>query len=302
MKKNIIVPLFLLSLFSTSLMMAEERNDTIGYIINPKNIEITQSESKAKIFAEYTGEDGKDSFYFFSKDYNTEMDECEDIDNSWNFSLPYYRLEDLNECELKALNRNKNKIRRFLIGADHIYFGWRFNYSAKGLLKNSFETGIRNIVGIGWQRGLRGPIFSIGLGMGIAHFDSKDHFVFSKEGDRLILSERSSGKIHSYSDIYSFKIPLTVKQAIGRFCSFSVGASINLNFYASAETKIKGTDTYTTTNYKGLQQRIVSGELFTSVNILGVGLYASWQPFTIFEPMYGPAAKGWSIGIDIISM
>lgn len=302
MKKYIIFYIFLFSFFFSCFAAGEEKEDTIGYVLQPHNIVITRSENKAKIYAEYSGEDGKDSFYFYTKNYsNTSDNDCEYLENNWNISLPYYRLEDLNECEVNALKRNKNKIRRFLIGADHIYLGWRFNYHNKGNIKNSFETGIRNIIGIGWQRGLNGPIFSIGAGIGMARYSTHDKYGFNKRNDTLITSLLAE-KEHSYLDIFTLKIPLALKQPMGRYCSLSLGASLNINFYAAAETKTKIENINISTQYKGLQQRVISGDIFASINIFGVGLYTSWQPISLFETGFGPAVKGWSIGIDITSM
>ncbi len=273
--------------------------DTISIIKDAKNVKITKSPEKTRIYGEYTGEDGKESFFFYTIDNIIEKEECEDGDHTWNFSLPYYAWGG----DLENENLKSKKLRNIILLADHIYAGWRFNYHDKGKLKNCFEVGIRNIVGLGWQQRERGPLFSIGLGFGINRLNSENGCIFDKERDRIFLTPMAEGKekTHSYLDIYKIELPLMIRQPLGQCCSFSVGAALSLNFYAGASATTSNGNVTEKRVYKGLQQRFLSTDIFASFNIFGLGVYASWNPIGLFNSSFGPDAKGWSIGIDVIS-
>lgn len=273
--------------------------DTIGIIKEARNLTITKSDEKTKIYAEYVGEDGKESFFYYAIDHIIHEEECDDSDTGWNISLPYYMTEAENGCK-----NNGSGIKRYLIGADHIYAGWRFNYYDKGKIKNSFETGIRNLVGIGWQRKDKGPLFSVGVGFGIRRFNSKEGYAYNKKNDRLTLDPFSleGEKRSSYLDLYTVHIPFIMRQRVGRYFAFTAGVSLNLNVYASASTLGEFNSISERIDYIGLQQRFVTTDIFASINLFGVGVYASWNPIGMFQSSFGPMVKGWSIGIDIISM
>ena len=82
-------------------------------------------------------------------------------------------------------SRPYDKTERNVTACRHIYWGWRFNYDDKRSVKNCFEVGIRDIVGVTWQR--RGAEFEIGLGMGFKRFLADDGFSYSKKGDAIRL-------------------------------------------------------------------------------------------------------------------
>ncbi len=278
--------------------------DTIAIVKEAKNILITKSEEKTKIYAEYLGEDGKESFFYYAINHIELDDDCVDYSVGCSFSLPYHQINPITDCERRALLKNKRKVRRLLVGADHIYAGWRFNYNDKKGIRNSFEFGIRNLIGISWQRGFNGPSFTIGAGLGMKRFDSQKDFMYFKRGDALILEDerRDQEKSGSYMDIFTLHLPFTFKQPIGKYTSFSLGASLNFNFYASAVSKSKMGLATETEKFKGLQQNLISPDIFVSFNIFGVGIYGSWNPVALFQSAYGPGIKGWAIGIDIISL
>lgn len=302
-EKYRIVPLMIICMMSLSAV-SQTVGDTIGTVKDARNVIITKSEEKTKIYAEYVGDDGKESFFYYAIDHISRGEGCEEYDDSWSFSFPYHRIAGLSDSEKQVLINNRKKVRHIVIAADHIYAGWRLNYNDKEGIKNCFEAGIRNVIGLGWQRGLSGPLFSIGVGFGMNRYNSQHGFMFVKNNDELLLERIAGGKEKrkSYMDFYTIHVPLIYKQPVGRYASFSLGTTLNFNFYVSAVSETKIESAIETIKFKGMQQRLFSPDIFVSFNIFGVGIYSTWTPSSLFQSGFGPSVKGWTIGVDIISM
>ena len=184
----------------------------------------------------------------------------------------------------------------------NVYFGQRFNYSDKGNVKNSYEVGVRNLVGIRWSHGPNTPSFSIGIGFGAQRYTAQKGFMYAKEGSSLILIHEEAGSSVRSTDlqVWNFQVPFLFTIPIGREVEFVAGAVGCFNTYASSHTELEIDRAKYKTNYKGLQQRLFTAELTASIGICDIlGVYASWSPMTLFQAPYGPQLKSWSIGATL---
>ncbi|MDE5807180.1 MAG: hypothetical protein K2H76_03625, partial [Muribaculaceae bacterium] len=260
-------------------IQAEERLDTIIALDSARNITVTQTPGKARIYADFTGKDGKESFFYYTLESSVNEQPLEDYDSGWSISLPYYYYKrGLSANSMtQILPHRSNRIMRELIIADCIYSGLRMCYNEKGAIKNSLEAGVRNLIGLRWRRGLKGPSFSIGVGFGFLHLATNMDMTFRKDGDKLILSKsmQPEGEVKGSSmDLYTIHVPLMLRQNIGRYCYFTLGGSFNLNVYASASMETGRNNIDNTIRYKELQQRLLTADIFASVNLFGIGVYA----------------------------
>ena len=181
----------------------------------------------------------------------------------------------------------------------HGYLGQRFNYFNKGNIKNSIEVGFREVIGLKWSRGAYTPAFSIGLGIGSQYYRAQDGFAFGRDGSCLVVAPVPDGCDLESTGLYvlNFQVPLMFSLPVGRDVKFMLGGVAYFNTYAKAETVVSvGKDRYKT-QYKGLQQRLFTGELTCGIGVCDIlGVYASWSPMTLFQAPYGPRLKSWSIG------
>ena len=285
--------------------LAEERLDTIIALDSARNITVTQTPGKARIYADFTGKDGKESFFYYTLDSSVNGQPLEDYDSGWSISLPYYKHGLSANSRMQMLRQGSNKVMRELVIADCIYSGLRMCYNENGAIKNGLEAGVRNLIGLRWRRGLKSPSFSIGVGFGFLHLATNMDMAFRKDGDKLILSKpmQAEGEAKGSSmNLYTIHIPLMLRQNIGRYCYFTLGGSVNLNVYASASRETGRNNIDHSIRYKELQQRLLTADIFASVNLFGIGVYASWNPIPMFQSWYGPGIKGWSIGLDLLTL
>lgn len=299
--------IFLLFIVNVNLSVeASETGDTIGTVKDARNVLVTKEKGKIKVYSEYTGADGKDTFFYYSAENEVKEDPSEFTPDHSGFdiSLPFYNHEQ-ERADSDYGEVIRKSIRNTLLVGDDIYWGWRFNYNDKRNVTNGFEAGIKNIIGIGWQRGVTGPMVSIGVGLGVKRFTTKDPFAFKVENDILSLEESKGNysKISSSLNYYTIHLPIILRQNIGKICAINIGWIFDFNIYADARNSYKSSDYVTTKiKYTGIQQRFLTGELNVGFSIYGIGIYASWAPVSLFSTQYGPSIKGWSVGVNILTM
>ena len=293
MKKIYLSLAFLISPLFYALAQSPEVPDTVKIIENANKVLISRSADTTLIEVETEKDYGKDIF-----SYSVTIDDSDNLapDDSFEFEIPFgIGKEDSPSSSIRRLQTSY-----FLMG--NVYLGKRFNYSDVGNVKNSYEIGVRNLIGVRWSYGNYTPSFSIGLGYGCQRYSAQKGFMYAKNGSRLILVPAGDGVEVSSTDlqVFTFQIPLLFTIPIGRAVEFVAGAVGCFNTYACASSELKvGSSKYKTT-YKGLQQRLFTTELTASLGVCDIlGVYASWSPMTLFQSPYGPQLKSWSIGATI---
>ena len=284
-------------LLSTGSAYGQETADTVADLRNATDILVVKEGNVTKVTANAAGYDGEIIPFEYEVDVmeNDTVAEIE-FDETWGLNLPYY-----------SSNKNKrsNKIKRSVVGFEHLFWGWRFNYHDKDHVKNCFEVGIKQLIGVSWSKGRRNSsTFSIGLGFSFHRYLAQDGFAYEKTGDKITLSPvpAKTDVKTSRMDVWSLNIPILYKQGFAKHFNFSAGGIMNLNSYAKAMTEITDGKIKQKLKYKGLQQNLFTADLFVTLSYNeGIGIYFLWSPMNMFNKSYGPELKGWSIGIDLCS-
>ena len=275
---------------------AQEQRDTVKTIEDASKILITRQGNKTTLEADYIDDLGGKTRFIYEVSVKASTRDTKDFNDDWGMDLPFFKTRSIEE---ERDNKRKVRTYRDVTGLRHIYWGWRFNYCDKGNIKNCFEVGIRDLIGFSWKR--RGAELEIGAGFGFKRLLADDGFVYGKEGDKISLFPwEEDGEVkHSRLDVFQFHIPVIYTQRIYKALKFSIGGIVNLNTYAKAFTESGLGKANTKWSYKGLQQNLLTVDGMASLNLGGVGIYGSWSPMRMFDKTYGPAVKGWSIGIDL---
>lgn len=270
---------------------ATEPADTIKAISHPKKVTVTKNKNVTSLTAELDRDADGEGFFIYEVNIDTDSTAATDI-YQWDLDLPFYKVEQ---------KRKPNSIKKTITSFSALYFGWRFNYGDKAHIKNCFDIGMRNIIGLSWQRGNHSPVFAIGAGWSLQRILVQDNYCFGKEGDRLVVLPFDENGINPQNrlDISSFHFPVTLRQDFTKNSSLIFGAIINLNTYATAKKRCVREKTEYKETYKGLQQNLFTTDLYACIRISDFGLYATWSPMKLFNRQFGPELKGWAIGIEL---
>lgn len=293
MKKIYLLFAFILSSTFHISAQSSEAPDTVKIIENANKVLISRSADTTLIEVETEKDYGKDIF-----SYSVTVDDSGDVvsDDSFDFEIPF----GIRKAGSSDSSRRRLQTSYFVMG--NVYIGQRFNYSDKGNVKNSYEVGVRNLIGIRWSYGNYTPSFSIGFGYGAQRYSAQKGFMYVKDGSNLFLVPVWEGAEVKSTDlqVFTFQIPLLFTIPIGRSVEFVAGAVGCFNTYARASSELKVDSSKYKTTYKGLQQRLFTAELTASLGVCDIlGVYASWSPMTLFQSPYGPQLKSWSIGATI---
>lgn len=291
MKKIILYLIFISLVSAVKAQSIPETPDTVKIIEGAEKLTVSRTGDTTLIEVEKSNEFGKDLF-----SYKVTVEDADDAESSFDFEIPL----GIGKKKEKTSARRSLQTSVFALG--NVYIGQRFNYSDKGNVKNSFEGGIRNVLGIRWSHGSYTPSFSIGCGFGYQRYCAQKGFMYDKDGSSLIMIPVGEGCKVRNTDLYvfNFQVPLLFTIPIGCDVEFVVGAVGCFNTYARTRTELDFGNYRTTTISKGLQQRLFTAELTASIGVCDIlGVYASWSPMTIFQSPYGPQLKSWSIGATI---
>ena len=281
--------------------MSQEQPDTIRCLSKVNEVLVVREGDVTKVIANALDGNNETMYYYYKVDVteNDSTDNC-GFSDSGAMEVPFYK-PDNRECDFDANKGEKtHKIRRAVVGFDHTYWGWRFNYNDKAHIKNCFELGFRELIGVSWQKGKRGPSFSTGVGFGMFRYLAQDGYCFGMAGDRLEMLPMQEGAIidHSWLDMFTFHVPVLLELPLGKEGLLTIGGVLNFNSYARAMTQFKTGNNKYKIDYKGLQQNLFTADIMASVTCYGIGIYASWSPMKLFNKPYGPELKSWSIGLE----
>lgn len=276
----------------------EEPADTVKVIDKVRNVVVVKKGDTTTVKADYYNDDDEPLQYRYEVKVS-KGDSCARIDDfpdDWGMDIPFMRTRS-GSCPDKRSGRHK--VYRYVTGFRHLYWGWRFNYNDKGNVKNSFEVGVRDLIGVSWK--YRGAELEIGAGFGLKRLLAGDGFAYVKNGDRIGLAPLDDGQEIKQSrlDVWAFHVPVLYNQRISGDVVFSIGGIFNFNSYAKGYTKFYEGKSQHKISYKGLQQNLVTVDALASINVCGFGVYATWSPMNLFKKEYGPELRGWSLGVDL---
>ena len=270
-----------------------EKPDTIRVIENASQLQVTTSGNHTTISAVTVDQEGNPLEYKY--DISVEQAPRDEKADTWHFDFPF---KSNGNCVCG------DKVSRDITGLKGLYWGWNFNYGDKGSIKNCFEAGIFEAVGVSWQRGQNGPSFDIGLGFGMRRYLGGDGMKFARHGRTLMLvpgEEPDGAKLtRARMDIWTFHLPVTYTQPIGRKVDFVAGVLVNFNTYTKAWNRWEhGEETFSET-LKGFDQRLLTADIFGCISLKdAIGFYARWSPVPVFVSDKGPSLRSWSIGVTI---
>lgn len=282
---------------------AQETTDTVAALDKVRGVLVTRTGDTTRIFADVIGPDGEKIPFEYEVSV-VEKDSVGEIGfpDVWGINLPFYTSDK---------ERRPKKVERDIVGLEHGFWGWRFNYHDKGHVKNSYEIGFKQLIGIAWSRGKlhsstfrsNPSTFSIGLGFTRQRYLAQDGFAYSKVGDKIVLNPISNGQRvkSSHMDVWSFNVPVLYKQRFARNLHFCIGGIMNLNSYASAQTEINEGKAKQKIKLKGLQQNLFTADAYFSLGFDVISVYVTWSPMNVFKSIYGPELRSWSIGVDLFS-
>lgn len=280
-------------IFTVLIMYSQEHRDTVKIIDDVEKITLIKGKNKTSVEAFYFNKNGKLNRYIYEIEIKNNKLSGEDIelDENWGIDLPFYKFGSRVEED--------NKTHRSGVGISHFYIGKSFNFGTDMPIKDSFDIGILDVMGIKWSR--KNLSFETGIGFGLHRMLAKDGFQYAKTDDGIFLIPNQDGKKISCSrlDMWSFKVPLLGSVGLlGNKGSLTFGAVINFNTYSKAYTKGKENNVKFKYSYKGLQQNLLSLDLIGMVHLKEVGIYLSVDPVKHFRKEFGPTYRNVSVGFD----
>lgn len=302
MKKQVLIAL-VLSTAPSLIAQHVGPTDTVKIIEKASEVVITRRDNNTYIHAIIPDEQGTS---FQTYDYKVTVNErpdstTEKIAENIFSGLPF--VNDKKKKQPEASN-NAFKSQRYITGIRNIYWGWNFAYDGKEGLKNSFEVGVAEVIAIDWKPWRNGPDFRVGLGFGMKRFLAADNLTFGKQGDRLVLQpiEPDAHDVKGRWDVWSFHLPLMMKQQIYQNLEVAFGTLVNFNTYSKAWSQQEIDGVRYRTKFKGLQQRLMTCELIGIIGLggdFGFGFYAKWNPVPVMKSCFGPEFRTWSMGVSL---
>lgn len=295
--KKIIIASFL-ALGITSIAKAETYNttDTIKHIKRADNVTVVKKDGKTVIRAivpSDQGAGGEIYTYTIAEESTNAYAGLANINSESLLRLPFTRHNKRENVQFKPS--------RYITGLKYIYWGWNFNYNSKSGIRNCFETGIADVIGIEWSMSHKTTL-GLGLGFGMTRATTADKQLFINDGDRLeIIATPTDADVNfARLDIWRFQLPLYWRQRLTHQFGFSLGAIVNFNTYATATNSYTIGRTRYKETIKRLNQRLLTVDLQATVGIVnGIGAYIKWSPMTAMEQIYGPSYRSFSIGVTL---
>lgn len=284
---------------ATGGLWAQEPMDTVVVIPEASEVTVVNDGEKTLVNATFSNKLGVRSNYEYEVNMSPSgSEEVEDeYPDNWGMDLPFISVRSCKDAGCGSTDRAK--VKRAVTFLRHLYWGWRFNYGDKSHLRNSFEVGVRDVVGLSWKR--RGAEFEIGLGFGMKRLLANGGYNYMKVGDAIQLLPVVAGHDVKISrlDVWSFHLPLLYNQSIYKEISFSVGGVLNFNTYAKSNLQYYDGNHRYKTEFKHLQQNFFTADVYASLNVWGIGVYGSWSPMKLFKNGFGPEVKAFTLGVEI---
>ncbi len=275
--------LFVMAAQLTQAAMPVEA-DTVKVITDARRVVVTKEGGSTAVTVTMPSDNGDLDYVYVSN-----VDSSSFSPGRWNLDFPFSGGSDDMRKVVPTVMRG-------------MYWGWRFNYSDKGVVKNGFELGVSDVIGVEFRPWGPATRFRIGLGFGMLRYLAREGTVYSRQGDALAFTGAPEGcKVeHSRLDSWTFSVPFVFTQKVYKDLGFSLGATVNFNTYATASTKLTAGEQSSTVTHKGLNQRLLTVDFIATAGLVeGIGVYCRWSPVTAFQGAYGPAFRSVSVGLSL---
>lgn len=289
-----------LALSATSLLAAPHcANDTIVRAVCPDSVIITEADSTTSVQIFGSEKDKSYRFKYVKKFSPDAASTIEEHASRWDFSFPFQRPK-------KAKSE-----RDFTMGG--VNFGFvsaigapkDMNVDMASSYEISFDlAGIRQ-----YSKNLRHHV-SIGLGFAWRNFRLTGHSRF-EQNDQGILEitpypAEATKTDYSRIKLFSISVPFRYGYHFNKQWTAFLGANLNFNTYASAETRYKHTDPATKVTRRvvesstDIHQKPISVDLVAQLQWRWIGLYAKYSPCKVLNTDFGPSFTPLSVGFSFL--
>lgn len=279
--------LYTAAIFSAAAAAASEPADTIMTASNVRSVTVVQSGADSQIILRGT-EDNEKYYYSFSTTVETPQTPAADPADEalWLTQLPF-----LDNAPHSLTN---------IVFLENLYVGSAIPVSAPTGLDPSVEAGIGSVIGIRVSPWKKGPSFGLGAGVYHRKYSLHGPRVFNVSQHTLSIIPSAADRNTSRLRSFGLQIPLSVYQPIAKSFGITVGGALMINTFTSASSDTFTGDVQTHVNYRGLQQRPITGEVFAVLGWKGIGgIYVRYSPQALFSQQWGPQFKTVSVGISI---
>lgn len=257
--------------------------DTVKVISTAQSVTVTRQDNKTIVTALIPADDAG-SIQKYT--YEVSVDNNNDVSNfdadEFRLKLPFTKTDKSEPIEPKSKSK---KTRRYVTGLKYGYWGWNFNYHNKTGIKNAFEVGVADLIGIDWCTS-RKTTLGIGLGFGFNRVTTADKMLFVKDGDALMVAPASSNTEVDFArwDTWRFQVPLMLSQKLSGNFGFGLATIVNFNTYSTATNRYEIDRIRYTETIKGLNQRLVTVDFMATLGFVnGIGAYVKWSPMTAMQ-------------------
>ncbi len=283
---------FAMLLMSVAAVMVSAQSpepvDTL--LVADKAEQVTVTSADNGVVVTITNYDGKDMDYV----YRSQMTDSAADKDEWILNIPgFLKRPRLYRTDTEAVSYG-------------LYFGFINALDTPGNLDlatgRSIEWGMLNVLGWEYRPWRNGPRWSAGVGFGFSIYRTHKggtRFYKNSDGDFVVdgYPENTQGR-HSRLQIFHLDVPLMMTQRLYRKWAVRLGAVVNFNLHASANSDYDYDGIEIKESYKGLQQRKVTVGLMGAVGMTGnFALYVKYSPMSVMKSGYGPEIKSLSFGL-----
>lgn len=268
-----------------SAQCTELPSDTLAVVNDAHSVIVTKTPDSSVITVMGQGDD--DTFYYSFSSERTDSAAVTAGDEEWGLSLPFLREE----------HRRKSEV----IWAAHTQIGICMPVDGPDGLDQSIDVAMGKIVGLNYTPWAKGPTFSFGAGIFAQKFVLHGGRMFGMDGKSLVMMPLPEGCRDSHVRLFNFGfgMPFTVTQNISHGFSVSAGVVMKFNTYTTASNKYTIDNRSYEQSLKGLQQRILTYDIFGGIGWDDFGLYVRYTPVAMFKSGNGPQFDVISFGVNL---
>ncbi|MBD5247017.1 MAG: hypothetical protein HDS54_02470 [Barnesiella sp.] len=260
--------------------------DTLVVVNNANRVTINRTPTANTIII--TGsKDDEDFYYSYTAERVDSAAVAARSEEEWGLSLPFLHDE----------KRSKSKI----VWGGNTQIGICMPLDGPAGLDQSVDLAIGKLVGVSYRPWSKGPEFSVGVGLFAQKFALHGNSMFALDGKSLVIVPLPADARDSHVRLFNFgfQLPVSFKQQIYRDFSVSAGVAMKLNTYTTASNKYTIDHRSYETPLRGLQQRILTYDVFACIGLEDIALYCRYSPVSLFKSGNGPQFDVLSFGINL---
>lgn len=260
--------------------------DTLAIVSDAHNVLVVRTPTTNIITITGQG-DNKTYYYSYTAERVDSAAVAAKPDSEWGLSLPFLREE----------KRSKSEV----VWAANTQIGICLPVDAAIGLDASIEARVGKFVGLNYTPWAKGPTFSAGAGFFFQKFCLHGGRMFDVEGKSLVTvplpAEATDTHVRLFN--FGFEMPFSVTQKIYRDFAFSLGVAMKFNTYTTASNKYTVDNRSYEKSMHGLQQRILTYDIFAGIGFEDLSLYCRYSPVAMFKSGNGPQFDVISFGLNI---